>query len=203
MGTVWGMRVDLYDIARVVDKPRSAVSGLLFSHWYRQARKRALGDPVWAEIEAKRHDPAHPGTAILLSDELSMQDWETQHEIFYRLNPTPWWRHVDWWLDKHGLAHQLRSLQDFYQRGRRGFADCDVWNLDHYLDTTIAAALEQLRDTGHGYPAGMTDAEWNVILTDIVAGLRTDPDAEEGTPEHDARQRALDLFVTHYGSFWD
>jgi len=63
----------------------------------------------------------------------------------------------------------------FIQRGRRGYADCDVWNLDGYLSKIIVDAVLQLKKSHHGLPVwekGMTDVEaekkWVSILNDII-----------------------------------
>ena len=45
----------------------------------------------------------------------------------------------------------FRSVRWFFQRGRRGWADCDIWNLDMYLTRILAHALPKLAE-GHGHP---------------------------------------------------
>lgn len=44
----------------------------------------------------------------------------------------------------------------------------DTWSLDHTLATIIAPGLKQLKSTQHGYPAGMTQEEWDHILDEMI-----------------------------------
>ena len=56
----------------------------------------------------------------------------------------------------------FRKIKWFFQRGRRGFADVDVWNMDWYLEHLILNMLKQLRETKHGYPSCFeTSEEWD------------------------------------------
>lgn len=56
-----------------------------------------------------------------------------------------WFRWSEWrWL--------YRRFIGFFQRGWRGYADHDVWGLDHYLASVLAPALRRLADTTHGIP---------------------------------------------------
>lgn len=38
----------------------------------------------------------------------------------------------------------LREIRWFIQRGLRGYADCDIWSLDHYLGTWLPSALREV-----------------------------------------------------------
>ena len=40
----------------------------------------------------------------------------------------------------------------FIQRGRRGWADSDLWGLNTHLERILAGALVQLANTSHGHP---------------------------------------------------
>ena len=65
-------------------------------------------------------------------------------------------------------AHTLprrayRRTKTFYQRGKRGYAEEDVWSLDVYLARVISAATADLRDISHGFP---TRNEWNGLTPD-------------------------------------
>ena len=59
----------------------------------------------------------------------------------------------------------------FIQRGRRGYADCDVVDMDSYLIKTILPMLKQLKEIKHGHPHGTTSEEWDQILSDMIAGF--------------------------------
>lgn len=66
---------------------------------------------------------------------------------------------------RYDLPHYHRDvwweIKTFYQRGRRGWGDRDVWGLDHYLSKVIPEALEHLKKTGHGHPELLSDEERN------------------------------------------
>src|SRR5690242_12623084 len=47
------------------------------------------------------------------------------------------------------ILYNLRALE---QRGRRGFANRDLWNLSVYLSGWLPAALRLLRERGLGLP---------------------------------------------------
>lgn len=55
----------------------------------------------------------------------------------------------------------------FIQRGRRGWADCDVWSLDGHLARIISEGTKRLEATDHGYPPELTPEEWSAILLRI------------------------------------
>lgn len=55
-------------------------------------------------------------------------------------------------IKKFRLPLFLRRIQWFIQRGRRGWADSDTWNLDSYLFGILAEALPHLAQNGHGHP---------------------------------------------------
>lgn len=60
--------------------------------------------------------------------------------MFYLLHP---WEYVeDLWL----------AAKWFYQRGSRGYADCDVWGLDWHLTSYMGKALRDLAEQVHGTP---------------------------------------------------
>src|ERR1700739_4230613 len=52
-----------------------------------------------------------------------------------------------------------RELRWFIQRGRRGWADCDTWSLDNYIDGWMPDALRYLKEHKHGTPGSMFTAE--------------------------------------------
>lgn len=72
------------------------------------------------------------------------------------------------------ISGRLRDLRDpllriktFYQRGRRGWADNDVWSLDRYLSKVIAGSIAHLREHTNGHPCELTPEEWEEILLKI------------------------------------
>lgn len=58
----------------------------------------------------------------------------------YRRWIWPWWKH---WLDPRTYWYDLIT---FYQRGRRGWADRDLWSLDLYLAGWMGDALHKMQE---------------------------------------------------------
>jgi len=73
------------------------------------------------------------------------------------------------------------SIKWFIQRGRRGYADCDVWSLDYYLSNVIANAVKDLRIQAHGVPCDYASKDgmqidmraWKKVLKEIEWTFRT------------------------------
>jgi hypothetical protein len=64
-----------------------------------------------------------------------------------------------------------RRVYWFFQRGFRGYSDCDWWNLNSYLAGWLPDALMRLRNEGHGHPGMMTEEEWQDTLLQMLAGF--------------------------------
>jgi hypothetical protein len=85
----------------------------------------------------------------------------------------PYWRKLErrliyqphWWLEDHGPRAQYHNVRAFCQRGRRGWADEDAWNLDDYFARWLPGALRYLADTtSQGVPSSYLEA--NTMMTD-------------------------------------
>ena len=46
-----------------------------------------------------------------------------------------------------------RVVKAMYQRATRGWADCDVWNIDSWFQGVVPDMLRRLADTKHGTPS--------------------------------------------------
>lgn len=51
-----------------------------------------------------------------------------------------------WLLDAHSPRRRYYDLKAFYQRGRRGYSDSDLWDGDRYLLRVMVGMLEQFRE---------------------------------------------------------
>lgn len=139
--------------------------------------------------------------------------------MFYRLSWKEW-------------RYQVRYLAwGFVQRGWRGWADRDVWGMDHHLAGIIAPMLRRLADNAHGYPGrhpGQTDNDCFETFEDWQAWLREKAEwfdwyatdemlwdssktayenerlMEEYRARHDKfRKEVLPDFVKWWGALWD
>lgn len=82
--------------------------------------------------------------------------WDFQ--LFAKSEKTYWFVEAYWTIWRffhHGLGNPSIAydlIRAFIQRGRRGWADQDVWSLDGYLNSWLPDALRRLRDTKQGVP---------------------------------------------------
>ena len=58
------------------------------------------------------------------------------------------WRYPSNWIKNIRLF--FRRYKWAYQRAKRGYADCDIWNFDSYLEKIISKGLRELEHTLRG-----------------------------------------------------
>ena len=110
----------------------------------------------------------------------------------------------------------FRSLKWAYQRATRGYADCDVWDIDIWFLSIIPNMLRDLESLGGGYPYGMTSIEWHATLREMARcfeGAGKDPDLdtagnlEKWEKFNEAREKDLDeglkMFRENFWDLWD
>jgi hypothetical protein len=81
------------------------------------------------------------------------------------------WRWTTEWRE---WKYLLRRTRGFFTRGYRGWADLDVWGLDHYVARVLAGSLRHLAKTCHGSPnefydeanVGHEGHKWRAWLND-------------------------------------
>ena len=79
-----------------------------------------------------------------------------------------------WWPIERFLKNipwNLKQIKFFWQRGRRGFADCDWWGMDYYLVSIILPMLKELRKNIHGHPVDLTKEKWDELLGEMIIGF--------------------------------
>lgn len=72
----------------------------------------------------------------------------------------------------HAIQRIPARVTAFVQRGRRGWADEDAWNVDMHVVDTLEGILSYYRREMPGYPADTTEEEWNDRIDEILWGLR-------------------------------
>lgn len=98
------------------------------------------------------------------------------------------------------MREPLYSLRMFMQRGRKGYAEVDLWNMDSYLSKVIAGAFREWADVSMSHPDGITHEEWQGILRDIAASF----DAYIASREaNELVEPNWELFTHWWGHFWD
>lgn len=102
------------------------------------------------------------------------------------------------------LRRWLLEAKWFWQRGRRGWADCDTWSFDWYLAGVIAGGLEHLRTRTHGYPYAMTPEEWDMKLTEIQQAFQHYHDKVFDLPfDYEGAVKDMKPIFDHWGNLWD
>jgi hypothetical protein len=95
------------------------------------------------------------------------------------------------------------------ERATNGFSKYDWWSFDTYLAWVIAGGLKKFRTEGHGYPADVTEQEWNILLDVMIEGFEGWLEKFETKTldeEEELRKKlnvALDIFRVYFVSLWD
>lgn len=77
--------------------------------------------------------------------------------------------------NKYMRPSPYRKARWFIQRGRRGWADCDVWSFDWYITKVMSQGIARLADVDHGWPGEgsrwPTHEEFIAYLRDLSGRL--------------------------------
>jgi len=83
-----------------------------------------------------------------------------------------------YWYWKARLTEFPKVIKAKYQRATRGWADCDVWNIDIWFQGVVPNMLRRLSENGYGFPGdfshlGEEDGAkyWRTILTGMADDL--------------------------------
>jgi len=128
----------------------------------------------------------------------------------------------DW---KWYISHPLGFIKDlygdiraFYQRGTRGWADCDTWGLNYYLSCLLPQALKRLRDNSMGCPSELFDVtnednchKWKDILNEMIEGFEAYrkfedsyiTDIKKEKEVNEKVRKSCELLGKWFGSLWD
>jgi hypothetical protein len=69
--------------------------------------------------------------------------------------PEPWYKKAYWklWNIKESIVDFPHEIKYFYQRGKRGYCDRDVWNFHAYICKVISGATKELAENCMGCPS--------------------------------------------------
>lgn len=102
---------------------------------------------------------------------------------------------------KKGLKRHRKERKD------RGWSVYDAWSADGHLLRMIGEVARYYRKHSAGYPAGMEEDEWNVVLDRIAEPLIDYANRQFDVPMDDAlfdrAAEALHLFAEWHGHFWN
>ena len=120
------------------------------------------------------------------------------------------------------IEYHFSRIKWFIQRGKRGYSDCDTWNLYNYLLNILVPALENLQEIKHGCPANENEdieeafKRWTDELQIMIDGFKAGLDMEEmciETTYEDFKVRhaelemkfnkGMEMFVKRFWHLWD
>ena len=61
------------------------------------------------------------------------------------------------------------EIKYFIQRGKRGYSDFDIMDIDQYLLTLIPNMIKDFKNKKDGYPSNLNEELWNDILQEIIS----------------------------------
>lgn len=141
-------------------------------------------------------------------------DFSTINTTWYEEIYYWFWRRFDW------IRNRPREIKYFYQRGKRGFSDSDVWDIGAYLTEWMPDAIKQLRKNVSSCPESMFDKKrkhnqcwkWKKILKEIEDGFKAANDISCDNfafkkKKYDRLMGKFNksgmLFIKHFFSLWD
>lgn len=60
------------------------------------------------------------------------------------------------------------KVKEFFERGKKGYATVDIWNIDTWFLDTIIPMLKHFRKYHAGFPQDMENEEWEKILDEMI-----------------------------------
>ena len=122
-----------------------------------------------------------------------------------------------WWPIRRFIAnipYHYGEIGFFFQRGRRGWADCDWWNMDYYLVGIILPMLRELKRNGHCHPGDLTEEKWDELLSEMIVGFEAAKricdnkcGAEDYIKSFEENQgifeQKMKVFTNYFFSLWD
>lgn len=90
------------------------------------------------------------------------------------------------------MKYKLRQIKWWFQKRIRGYADCDLWNLDCFLARFLHKIISSyISDPKSGYPTNFEEPEeWDTVLLKIKAGFEAAIDL--------ANEKYIDNYITGY-----
>jgi len=109
-----------------------------------------------------------------------------------------WWN----WLELRPL-----KIKSFFQRGWRGWADEDTWDLDYYLAMVISQSIKHLKKYYNG--AEPTKKELDIIIKGFESNLKMQernfcPKGEKSYLILKLKfHKGMELFKQYFNHLWD
>lgn len=105
----------------------------------------------------------------------------------------------------NGLAPDDKRLPKYLaQYKKQGWDDTETWNLYFGISKYILPRLKRFRKIPCGHPMGITEKEWDEILSKMIWSFQFIVKDEINVPEGDwiKMQEGLDLFAKWFRDLW-
>lgn len=125
---------------------------------------------------------------------------------------------------EYSWRHPLESIGQFFrnchyawQRAIKGYCDWDLWDLDIFYRQLFINSLQDFKERANGYPANMTEEEWNNYLTEMIGHFKksetwlekddeidkpADDIIEARKEEDEHLKQGLEMLYDHFNSLW-
>jgi hypothetical protein len=206
----WGRRRSRpeFDREEYDDKPAPLDSARSVNHLPSQRRplRTVVGLPertagillarYLSAVNTRRYDRAAKTDdewATLLARARAGHVWFTEaesdlyHQILGQVQ-TGWGFRLQTWLHHHSLLKHYDRLYAMAQRGRRGWADEDLWAIEYHLTGLLAGALRRTAELSFCWNDRIfaTHNDWVLELRRLADGLeRLQTLADEGEQDND------------------
>jgi hypothetical protein len=90
------------------------------------------------------------------------------------------------------------------QRWEWGFDDRETWSLDYRIAIFVYPRLKRFNEVRAGYPASMSEEEWDTIIKKMLYSFRTiaEDDLWGKDVDWNKMKEGLDLFGKHFLDLW-
>ena len=121
--------------------------------------------------------------------------WDKAHPIRTFFRET--WYEIRYRIPRRIFEDFPREVKRFYQRGRYGIAECDIWGFNYFLSMVAVKGLKYIRKNGQGFPSEFTcdkngkeidwrigSKKWNKVLDKMLYSFQTAEDVMDGKTVH-------------------
>lgn len=132
------------------------------------------------------------------------EEVKRRHELLGKLKAMP--QYLPDTLNMKNINFSIESddfnsaLEYKLQRLERGFDDTETWNLYYTIAGFVLPRLKRFKEVTMGYPAVMSENEWNECLDKMIFAFETvlkEDDAIDSC-DNEKVEEGLSLFAKHY-----
>lgn len=96
-----------------------------------------------------------------------------------------------------------REIKFSKQRLKRGFDDSETWSLYTTIASFIVPRLKRFKKVNNGYPANLTEEEWDTILDKMIFSFENcDHDKLFEKEFYDKYEEGINLFAKYFMNLW-